>query len=695
MSKTVNLRIDGKEVQAPEGMNLIDAAETAGIHIPNLCYLKGMRGIGACRLCLVEIEGMKAPVIACTTRVKEGMNVKTSTEKIQEMRKFVIDLILSIHPLDCMTCTKAGVCTLQKYAYDFELKESTFTRKKFGYPIDEANPFIKRDPDYCILCGRCVRVCKEQGTNVLDFMGRGVGAKVITAMDKPLQESGCTFCGSCVDACPVNALLEADRWRKGREWEYTKIKSVCLSCGGGCDITVSTKEGSIIKINSGADEGSVEKYICAIGRFGFDSINSEMRITSPMKRVGAIHESPLLVETTWDDALKIITEKLKEAGKDTGFISIGGILNQDAFVLSKFVSDVVKTKNIDTTVSLYADADSMKYSDSADMDTVDLFIVVGLNPSQWRRVLPAFDASIRKRVARGAKLIVINSEETRLGTSANVTIRGNEAETLAQIAETLKGVMGKGQKAKEQETKDVEASLSEQVATLLLKAQNPVLFTAPSLFSASRNISLLTSAKVIAVPLEANARGVVTMGLNTEGKTYKEMVGRTQSTPKSFATGQAEHRTQSNVKVLYTIGEIPLNERPKGIDFLIVQNSYLTNLAKQADIVLPAATFLESEGTIINYLGKIKHLTKTIEPPQKVKQHKDIFVELSKVMGNPIKESAAKIKTAFEVTKPKFSPFERKEGLDVDPSEFFEAINQSVINSSRLLWLKEMEKTVV
>ncbi|MBI4710661.1 MAG: (2Fe-2S)-binding protein [Nitrospirae bacterium] len=219
MSKTLNLIIDSKEVHAPEGLNLIDAAKTAGIHIPNLCYMKGMRGVGACRLCLVEIEGSKAPMIACTTKVKEGMVVNTQTEKIQEMRKFVIDLILSIHPLDCMTCTKAGVCKLQKYAYDFELKESSFTRKKFGYPVDEANPFIKRDPDYCILCGRCVRVCKEQGTNVLEFMGRGVGAKVVTARDKPLQESSCTFCGSCVDACPVNAL-DLIRFYRMRESRY-------------------------------------------------------------------------------------------------------------------------------------------------------------------------------------------------------------------------------------------------------------------------------------------------------------------------------------------------------------------------------------------------------------------------------------------------------------------------------------------
>ena len=266
-----------------------------------------MPGIGACRLCLVEIEGSKAPLIACNTKIKEGIVVNTKSEKIQETRKFVIDLILSMHPLDCMTCTKAGVCNLQQYAYDFELKESTFTRKKFGFSIDEGNPFIKRDPDYCILCGKCVRVCRHQGTNVLDFMGRGVGAKVITATDKPLQESSCTFCGSCVDACPVNALLEADRWRKGREWEYEKTRSVCLLCGNGCDISVSTKEGRIAKINSGAVDGSVEKYICAYGRFGFDCIEAETRVTSPMKKVG--NE---LKETTWEDAINIVAGKLKK-----------------------------------------------------------------------------------------------------------------------------------------------------------------------------------------------------------------------------------------------------------------------------------------------------------------------------------------------------------------------------------------------
>lgn len=685
MANMVKLTIDGKEICAPEEMNLIDAAEAAGIHIPNLCYLKGMKGIGACRLCMVEIEGMKAPMIACTMKVKEGMVVNTKTEKVQEVRKFVIDLILSMHPLDCMTCTKAGVCNLQKYAYDFEIKESSFTRKKFGFAIDEANPFIKRDPDYCVLCGRCVRVCKEQGTNVLEFMGRGVGSKVTTANDKPLQESGCTFCGSCVDACPVNALLEADRWRKGREWEYEKVGSVCLSCGNACDITVSVHDNEVAKINAGAPEGSIEQYICAIGRFGFDCMKSETRLTSPMKRVG--NE---LKETTWEDALNIAAEKLKEAGSDAGFITTAGILNEDALALKRFANDVVKTKNVDTTASLYGDAETL-ISEGADISTADVIMLVDLNPNQWERVLPAVDAIIRRRVNAGAKLITINSKETRISSVAAVNLNpptpplgkggkgGFEAEALKSLAKALidKGISGDKKLASEVSNASVSEAV-EKAASLIAEAKNPVILTSPAMYPASANISLLKGI-VVSVPIESNAKGVILMGLTTEGKTYKEMVS-------------------GGMNVLYAAGEIPAlkSEVMANADFLIVQNSHLSELAKQADIVLPSATFLEAEGSIVDYLGRLKYVLKAVEPAGEAKQHRDIFIELSKAMGSPIKEpKETEIKKAMKIkAKPSFSPFKKKEGLDISPNEMIESINASVINGSRLLWLKETEKTV-
>ncbi len=671
MAKVINLTIDGKEAKAPEGSTLIDAAEMNGIHIPNLCYLKGMKGIGACRLCLVEIEGMKAPMISCTTKVKEGMVVNTRTEKVQEVRKFVIDLILSMHPLDCMTCTKAGVCNLQQYAYDFELKESNFTRKKFGYPVDEANPFIKRDPEYCVLCSRCVRICKSQGTNVLEFSGRGVGAKVVTAKDKPLQESDCTFCGNCIDVCPVNALLESDRWRKGREWEYTKATTVCLSCGNGCSTIVSTKDGEVMKINSGAPEGAAERFLCAVGRFGFDSIKGDMRVTVPMKRVDGE-----LKETSWEDALATASEKLKAAGSESAFISSGNILNEDAALLKKLASDVVKTKNIDSTVSLYSEYDAMN-SATADLENADLFVLVGLAPDQWKRVLPALDGIVRKRMNEGgAKLLVLNSGEPKIASVATAFLKGDEVKMLEEFGQA---VISKGVKAPKEMIEALAhvnpSDAAMNAADIFKAAKAPVILAAPSLYKAAVNLSLIKG-DAIAVPLEANAKGVVMMGVTSEGKKFNEIIS-------------------TKIDVLYAVGEMPVKTRPD-TGFLVVQTSFMTDLAIQADLILPSAAALESTGTIIDYLGRIKQVNKTCEPAGQSRQNSDILMAVASAMGTPLKavkdtdiKKAAKTKV-----KVAFSPFKRDKGLDIDVEQFIDGMRISTINGSRLLWLKELEKAV-
>jgi NADH dehydrogenase/NADH:ubiquinone oxidoreductase subunit G len=660
----VNLMIDDKTVQVPEGTNLIDAAEACGVHIPNLCYLKGMKGIGACRLCLVEIEGMKAPMIGCTTKVKEGMVVRTVTEKIQEIRKFVIDLILSMHPLDCMTCTKAGVCNLQKYAYDFELKESTFTRKQFGYSIDEANPFIKRDPDYCILCGRCVRVCKAQGTEVLDFYGRG---EVVTANDDPLQQTACTFCGSCVDVCPVNALLEADRWRKGREWECEKTASVCLSCGNGCDITVNTKDGEAVKVTTGTPDGRAERFICAIGRFGFDSLSSEMRVTSPMKKVNGE-----LKETTWEDALRTAAAKLKAAGKEASFLLSGNILNEDAVLMKKLAADAVKTKNIATSVSLYSDDDAMK-SSGADIETADLIVLAGIAPDQWKRVLPALDAVIRKRMTAGAKLIVINSGEPRIAGSAVAVMKGDEA---GQIEELSQALIAKGIKApREMVEALVQVDPSDhamEVADIFIESRSPVIIASPALYKAAANLSLIKG-DALAMPFEANAKGIVMMGISAEDKKFRDIAG-------------------SPGKVLFAVGEVPLAKRPE-TGFLIVQNSHMTDLATQADLVLPSTPGMESEGTMIDYLGRLKAVNRVCEPRGEAKPHADIFISIAKGLGKDlkmVKETEIK-KAAKAKAKPVFGSFEKSKGLTMDAEAFLKEINRSTVNGSRLIWLEEIE----
>ncbi|KKM15503.1 hypothetical protein LCGC14_1695430 [marine sediment metagenome] len=670
MSNKVKITIDGKEVSAPEGMNLIDAAELAGMHIPNLCYLKGTKGIGACRLCIVEVEGAKAHAIACNSKVKEGMVVRTATDEILESRKFIVDLILSMHPLDCMTCTKAGVCNLQRYAYDFEIKESTFTRKKFGYPTDEANPFIKRDPEYCVLCGKCVRVCKEQGTNVLEFNSRGVGARVVTQNDSPLQESGCTFCGSCVDACPVNALLEHDRWRKGREWEYEKSASVCLLCGNACDIVVSTKDGQVQKVNSGAEEGSEANYICAYGRFGYDYLQSDTRLTAPMKRKGKS-----LVETTWEDALDIVAKGLKKAGSKAALVSVAGITNEDALAAKRFASVVMKTKNVATTVSLYADAASLKNSGSADLEGADLIILAGLDTSQYTRVLPALDATVKRKVARGAKLVVINSADTGLDEAASVVMKGDEIKSLKALVKAALGKGMKGGKKLEDSVKD--ARVSEEAgaaADLLDKAVSAVIIAAPSVFGAASNVSLLKG-DAVAVAFESNARGVTLMGLGDKGMSISEAASK-------------------GAKALYVVGDVVFDKKPK-TEFLIVQSTHMTDLAKQADVVLPATAYLEASGSIVDFTGSLKSMPAAVSPAGESRAHGNIFMDLAKASGASIeKVSLSDVKAACKVEpKVEVRPFERDAALDVSPEMMLEAVFTSLVNNStRLLWLAESER---
>ncbi len=668
MAGKVKLTIDGKKVTAPAGITILEAAEGAGIHIPNLCYLKGMKGIGACRLCMVEIEGMKAPMTACTARVKDGMVVNTSSEKINEIRQYVIDLIVSMHPLDCMTCTKAGVCDLQRYAYEYEVKESTFNRKQFGFEIDAENPFIKRDPDYCVLCGRCVRVCKEQGTAVLDFSGRGVGSRVTTAEDRPLHESGCTFCGSCVDACPVNALLEADRWRRGREWDYERTESVCLFCGDSCRIQVSTYRGDLAKVNIGGEAGRADNYICAYGRFGFDFVNSDRRILEPLNRDGDD-----LVPAGYREAVKEVATRLKD-GENAGIILSGNLLNEDILTAKRFAADA-GISNIDSTVSIYGDSASLVGGEKVDMDKADLILLVGLKPSQWERIFPALDATVRKRKARGAKLVVINAGEDVYEGVADIRIEADEAKALGSLARALKD-----RGVDVPESMDLNgAEVSEPVAKaadLYAEAGNPVVIASTPLFEAARNIASIKGA-ALSVPVEANAKGTVMLGIGGSGKNYRDMVS-------------------GGVKVLYVIGDLPV-KRPEGVEFLIVQNSHMTDLAKEADIVLPATTFYEEDGTVVGMKEDLVEVRPAIEPYGGAKEHSKILKDLAREMGLTLKVAkTTDVKKALKAFAPQepSGRFVRREDLEYDPEGFLSSTLNVMVEGSRLLWLREMEKSV-
>ncbi len=703
-TKMVNMEFDGKAVSVPEGMTLVDAAATVGVHIPNLCHIKELRGIGACRMCMVEVEGMKTPVTGCTTRTKEGMKVQTRTAKVEEIRKFVTDLILSFHPLDCMTCPKAGACDLQRYAADLKIQESSFGRKSFNYPLNDRSPFITIDNNYCILCGRCVRVCKEQNTNVLDFMGRGITTKVTTALDKPLHESGCTFCGSCVDACPVNTIMERDRWQHGREWDLEKRESVCTACGSGCSVIVSKKDGRIIKINAKEDNG----YICAIGRFGFDSMKSANRITAPMIRKGG-KQAP----ATWSDALQAAADGLKKAGANAGFIAAGSLTNEEAYAVQQLARKTIGSANVDSTVSSYAaglvSALRNMYGDGgtaiasqADLSSADCVVVIGADPSQKKQKLQEADVMIRRRAQAGAKVIVISTEKTDLAGHPNsiplqlkagsdtVLLAGLMTATLAEgAAPTAKGLDAL---QKSLVTPDAAASASgvaaEQIvlaAKAYAAAKNPVVVIGTGVSMSEEtslqtlNLALIKNAGVMPLLLEANALGVIKAGCLPElGAGFTKIK----------KAGKGYNEMKSGMKALFIAG--PAAESTIKADFLVVAASHMTSLAEKADVVLPLSALYEREGTIITTYGNQKTLSPAKESEGVAKDGAESVAELSltisKTKGFKVKDVSAALKKlkAGKLAAASFKPVVAKvvKAEPVSSSAMLAAMNQGMLAQS-------------
>ena len=706
MSKMVNMEFDGKAVSVPEGMTLVDAAATVGVHIPNLCHIKELRGVGACRMCMVEIEGMKTPVTGCTTRAKEGMKVQTKTPKVEEIRKFVTDLVLSFHPLDCMTCPKAGSCDLQRYAGDLKIQESSFGRKSFNYPLNDKSPFITIDNNYCILCGRCVRVCKEQGTNVLDFMGRGITSKVSTALDKPLHESGCTFCGSCVDACPVNSIMERDRWQHGREWDLEKHDTACTACGSGCSVTTSSRDGKIVKVNAKEDNG----YICAIGRFGFDSMKATNRVTTPMKRQGG-----KLVSTTWEDAAAVAAEALKKAGANSGFIAAGSLTNEEAYAVQALAREVVGSANIDTPSSVYAEGlisalravfgdEGIGIASQADLKTADCVVVVGADPSQKQQSMQEVDVMIRRRAQAGAKVIVVSTDKTDLAVHQNaihlqlkagtdpVLFAGIISAVLAEgVAPTAKGMDGLKQSLVSVDDAAAGSGVPSEHITAAAKAfaaaKQPVVIIGTGISASEEsslqilNLAVLKNAGIIPLMPEANALGVLRMGCVPE---------RGAGAVKVKKAGKGYREMKSAMETLYVAGNVA--DTDFTADFIIVQTSHMTPLAEKADLILPMTFLYEKQGTTVNTYGMAKNVMQAQRPDGEVKDGSEIAASISQAvskakafLAKDITTSAKKVKTG----KPAAGTFKPVNAAAVKPcqistAEILAAMNQGALSGSGL-----------
>lgn len=350
--REITLQIDGIEVFVEEGTTVFKAAKSIGIDIPHLCYMESLSPSAGCRLCLVEVKGGRALVASCAYPVADGIEVFTNTERVLKARKLALELILSDHPYDCMTCEKSGDCRLEKYAYELGVKTYRFHGEKHSYSLDETNPFFVRDYNKCILCERCVKACGEvQFVNAIDFTHRGFDTKVAAPYDRSLLESTCVFCGQCVASCPVGALTEKSRMHYGREWELEKIPTICSYCGIGCNIELNVKDGRIVKVTSPTDSVVNKGRLCVKGKFGFDFVHSEERLTTPLLRDGEKGEGKFR-EASWEEALNFVAEKLSEIKNKSGpdslaFLSSAKCTNEENYLMQKFARAAIGTNNVD------------------------------------------------------------------------------------------------------------------------------------------------------------------------------------------------------------------------------------------------------------------------------------------------------------------------------------------------------------
>ncbi len=420
----VTLNIDGQDVTVPEGTSIMHAAQLGGVTVPKLCATDSLEAFGSCRLCLVEIEGRRGMPASCTTPVAEGIKVKTQTKGLADTRRGVMELYISDHPLDCLTCATNGDCELQDMAGAVGLREV-----RYGYEgenhldaeKDESNPYFTFDPSKCIVCSRCVRACEEtQGTFALTIDGRGFDSKV-SAGNEDFLDSECVSCGACVQACPTATLMEKTVIDAGIP-EH-KVTTTCAYCGVGCSFDAEMKGEEVVRMTPNKDGGANHGHSCVKGRFAWGYATHQDRITTPMIRQ-SIHDE--WQQVSWEEAISYAAKEITRIQKQYGKDAVGGITssrctNEEVYVTQKLVRAVFGSNNVDTCARVCHSPTGyglkQTLGESAGTQTFDsvmqsdVIFVMGSNPTDAH---PVFGSQMKRRLREGAKLIVADPRQIDL-----------------------------------------------------------------------------------------------------------------------------------------------------------------------------------------------------------------------------------------------------------------------------------------
>jgi formate dehydrogenase major subunit/NADH-quinone oxidoreductase subunit G len=628
----MNVTVDGKKVEVPAGSTILDAANAAGSRVPTLCHDNKLHPFGACRICLVEVEGTPRKFTpSCTTPAMDNMVVRTSTPALIEARRMVLELLLIKHPLDCPVCDKAGECQLQDLTHEYGLGAARFDAEKGYLPPDYESSIIERNISRCILCGKCVRICDEQnGVGEWAFTRRGTRARISTDFDRPLD---CEFCGECTEICPVGALTTRQFKYKARSWNLEGTKSVCNYCGCGCGITYETRDGKIMRVSPARDN-----YLCAKGRFGWDAVHSSERIANPKMRVG-----DKLVDCTWDEALSVIATNLNVIKNKRGSESIGGLgsvrtTNEDSYVFQKFMRTVVGTNNVDMLARLKVPKGLNAAFFSGELNKIREHEVILILDSNVGEINPLTGIEIVRAVnQKDRKVVLVNRETNKFNKLASVIIPLSADKAIEELVSAFSSAKG---------TSEVLQAVE------LLKAAASVAIIIPAHVTDKEFLKIKALSgqlkKVTHYPLvrRSNFQGSLDMGVHPAYSAGYRKVDA--GAPGMNAVEMINAITPGKLAALYIMGDDPVGSDPhlRGpldkLEFLVVQDIFMTETAMIADVVLPAAASAEKTGTFTNLERRLQQLNKSEEPFGESRPDWEIIQDIAKRMGGSMQYASSR-----------------------------------------------------
>ncbi len=632
--KQVTLKINDREISVAPGTLVIEATRRMGTEVPSFCYYPGLSLQAACRMCLVEVEKLPKLQTACTLVATDGMVVRTETEQVRNARKAMLEFLLTNHPLDCPVCDKGGECELQDMVFRYGADTSRFVEEKIHHPEEKWSDLVYYDAPRCILCFRCVRVCDEG----MDVKALGVGQRGALSVIIPNRQDHleCEECGMCIDICPVGALTSGSYRYKTRPWEMQYVSTVCAHCSNGCKTTLSVRNHEILRANNRDLSGINKEFLCVKGRFGHDFTTHPERLRTPLVRQG-----DKLLPATWEEAAHAAASKLKAAldagGPDSiGFIGSNRTSNEENYLLQKLARVAIGTNNVDhhrtaDYAGLFTALGERAAESLLTMDELyqsKAVLLIGNDPTQQN---PLVAWQIRTGIRHnGLRLYILNSRETKLRRKAKQFVRvgaGHEAAAVRWLAHGTEHLAS-----------ELVGELTMLKAALEAEAELTIVFGAAISGAVIADLIAFGSklpgrVRTMALGDYANSRGAADMGLlpdrfpgygrvaDASARESFEMLWASalSSKPGLSAPQMVESARGGDLKALYVVGANPLKHFGKKsagrgkLELLIVHEMFLTETAQEADIVLPAASAYEKDGTVTNTSGEVQLLHKAAE----------------------------------------------------------------------------------